>query len=413
MKQRGIHDVFHSSLLCIHSPNDDRRFPGRLECQLGISLDDETNEWAVDRIVSHYGRRTKALFEILWKSGDKSWMPYDQAKKLQALPEYLEAAGVADIKELSYGAGKPPAGAQELLVGSMMDYFWAYKAGEPLQEFLTTSPLLPHSDAMGNKNKNGKGKAASTPAPIYAPTAAEAPDDMVAEFAAFNKKHSALQRVNKSALLVLRPAADEEVMHSATLRMYAEYSVALHTQEGIPARAPFGYVDFAIYMNVHDSGGYGWMYVGEDGLVWEDHWIPADPKAFLVEDHQLYERALLPGQVAVSQLYFDTAERLRIEDAKRQLKWQMAREEKKNKAPGSSVDVRSEEALAFSAKKRKVHAEAAAAVKKQKLDDEAAEAAAEDASGSGSKNAEGVVEDEVPEGIPEGEEMEQDDLLPK
>lgn len=41
----------------------------------GISLDDETNEWAVDRIVNHYGRRSAALFEILWKSGDKSCEP--------------------------------------------------------------------------------------------------------------------------------------------------------------------------------------------------------------------------------------------------------------------------------------------------------------------------------------------------
>ncbi|KAJ7154439.1 hypothetical protein C8R43DRAFT_858440, partial [Mycena crocata] len=93
LKQRGVHDVFHASLLRIHVPNDDRRFPGRLECQLGISLDDETNEWAVEQIINHYGRRSKALFEILWKSGDRSWMPYDQAKKLQALEDYLEALG--------------------------------------------------------------------------------------------------------------------------------------------------------------------------------------------------------------------------------------------------------------------------------------------------------------------------------
>jgi len=28
LKQRGIHDVFHASLLQIHVPNDDRLFPG-------------------------------------------------------------------------------------------------------------------------------------------------------------------------------------------------------------------------------------------------------------------------------------------------------------------------------------------------------------------------------------------------
>jgi hypothetical protein len=55
MKQRGVHDVFHSSLLRVHIPNNDRRFPGRLECQLGVSLDDKTNKWAVEKIVNHHG----------------------------------------------------------------------------------------------------------------------------------------------------------------------------------------------------------------------------------------------------------------------------------------------------------------------------------------------------------------------
>ena len=35
LKQRGIHDVFHSSLLREHIPNDDRLFPGHLDTQLG------------------------------------------------------------------------------------------------------------------------------------------------------------------------------------------------------------------------------------------------------------------------------------------------------------------------------------------------------------------------------------------
>jgi len=34
LKQRGIHDVFHSSLLRIHVPNDDRLFPRRLDEQI-------------------------------------------------------------------------------------------------------------------------------------------------------------------------------------------------------------------------------------------------------------------------------------------------------------------------------------------------------------------------------------------
>jgi hypothetical protein len=34
LKQRGVHDVFHSSLLREHIPNDDRLFPGRMDNSL-------------------------------------------------------------------------------------------------------------------------------------------------------------------------------------------------------------------------------------------------------------------------------------------------------------------------------------------------------------------------------------------
>ena len=34
LRRRGIHDVFHSSLLQVHQPNDDHLFPGRLDSQV-------------------------------------------------------------------------------------------------------------------------------------------------------------------------------------------------------------------------------------------------------------------------------------------------------------------------------------------------------------------------------------------
>lgn len=65
MIQRGIHDVFHASLLRIHVPNDDRLFPGRLESQLGIDPDTRTeSEWAVDKILGHTGTCTAATFQV-------------------------------------------------------------------------------------------------------------------------------------------------------------------------------------------------------------------------------------------------------------------------------------------------------------------------------------------------------------
>ena len=50
LKRRGIHDVFHASLLHEHVPNDDRLFPGRMDTQIGNTPDTE-GEWAVDRIL--------------------------------------------------------------------------------------------------------------------------------------------------------------------------------------------------------------------------------------------------------------------------------------------------------------------------------------------------------------------------
>ena len=47
LKCRGIHDVFHASLLREHVPNDDRLFPGQMDTQLGDTPNTE-GEWVVD-----------------------------------------------------------------------------------------------------------------------------------------------------------------------------------------------------------------------------------------------------------------------------------------------------------------------------------------------------------------------------
>ena len=94
LKRRGVHDVFHSSLLRIHIPNDDRLFPGRMDTQItGETATD--NEWAVDCIKNHSGTKTDAIFEVHWKSGDITWLPYYQITHLQALTDYLDLIGVS------------------------------------------------------------------------------------------------------------------------------------------------------------------------------------------------------------------------------------------------------------------------------------------------------------------------------
>jgi len=116
LKQRGVHNVFHASLLRIHVPNDDRLFPGRLFTQLNPRSETES-EWAVDRILSHSGSRRDAVFEVQWKAGDVTWLPYSQIEHLNALKEYIDLQGADDVDLLPIGKGKPPHQDPQVFLG--------------------------------------------------------------------------------------------------------------------------------------------------------------------------------------------------------------------------------------------------------------------------------------------------------
>ena len=108
LKQRGIHPVFYASLLRIHEPNDDRLFPGRLDSQITDLGDQEGHEWAVDKILSHKGSKENSVFEMKWKSGDVTWVPYGTIAHLDAMKSYFEAQGVERVSDLKEETGVPP-----------------------------------------------------------------------------------------------------------------------------------------------------------------------------------------------------------------------------------------------------------------------------------------------------------------
>jgi len=118
LKARGLHNVFHSSLLRIHVPNDDRRFPGRSDDQLSQD-ETHTGEWAVERIISHVDSGTNSTFEIQWASGDVTWLPYDQISDLPALNTYLDLLGFDDISNLPKGNGEPPKNDPQAYLGTV------------------------------------------------------------------------------------------------------------------------------------------------------------------------------------------------------------------------------------------------------------------------------------------------------
>ena len=98
LKKRGIHPAFHASLLRVHVPNDDRRFPGRQLPQIiGLGKVEELN---VKNISDHHGKGADALFEVLYTNGDSVWLLYLEVKQLEALSQYLEAQGAPTVNDL-------------------------------------------------------------------------------------------------------------------------------------------------------------------------------------------------------------------------------------------------------------------------------------------------------------------------
>lgn len=148
LKQRGINNAFHASLLRIHLPNDDRLFPGRMDEQVGIGEGTE-GEWAIDTILSHRGVRELANFEIKWKSGDISWLPYRDIEDLEPLKAYFDTIGIESIADLPIGGGDPPTEETQLLVGSIfllepsLSVTASFKSGRNFTVAFSSSFVLP------------------------------------------------------------------------------------------------------------------------------------------------------------------------------------------------------------------------------------------------------------------------------
>ncbi|KAJ7038649.1 hypothetical protein C8F04DRAFT_1255935 [Mycena alexandri] len=285
-------------------------------------------------------------------------MPYTQAKHLQAMTEYLEAVGAPDIKDLPYGSGRPSKGSEELLVGSMMDYFWAFKGGEPIDEFSppASTPVIP-SMAPIDSTTIFSAKTVFPPLP-----------ERLLEI---NKIHSGLQRIARLLFLFTIPGLGSELMSAYTVRLFADYNVALITGDDIPDRQPAYYANFAQMMNAHDQSGLGWAYMDEDTntLVWDNKFTPATPAALGVLEHEMLgERYLPDDHVAVTRSYFENAERRRFLEEQRELKYYKQRIAKRTQEDAGSSTITAE-TLEKLDRKRKMFLEAAEAIKKQRLEE--------------------------------------------
>jgi hypothetical protein len=113
-----VHDVFYSSLLRIHLPNNDRLFSGRKDSQLGHGPEVE-EEWVIDEILSHHGAKGDTLFEIKWKAGDITWLPIHEILYLQVLKNYLDVHGVDKINQLPFKKGNPLVSDPQISLSSI------------------------------------------------------------------------------------------------------------------------------------------------------------------------------------------------------------------------------------------------------------------------------------------------------
>ncbi|KAF8836651.1 hypothetical protein BDN67DRAFT_910750, partial [Paxillus ammoniavirescens] len=82
---QGFHSAFHASLLCIHKLNDKNRFPGHQLPQ--VSDLGKLEEYL------HHRKGVNPMFEVMYDTGDRVWLPYYEISKLEALGQYLEAQG--------------------------------------------------------------------------------------------------------------------------------------------------------------------------------------------------------------------------------------------------------------------------------------------------------------------------------
>ena len=82
-------------------------------------FEDQEREWAVEKITSHKGNRSNAVFEVKWKAGDTTWLPYDRVDHLSALQDYFDVLGIEDVSELTEGNGAPPMDNPQVFLGGM------------------------------------------------------------------------------------------------------------------------------------------------------------------------------------------------------------------------------------------------------------------------------------------------------
>jgi RNase H-like domain found in reverse transcriptase/Reverse transcriptase (RNA-dependent DNA polymerase)/Integrase zinc binding domain/Retroviral aspartyl protease/Zinc knuckle len=291
LKRRGVHDVFHSSLLRIHLPNDDRLFPGRMDTQLtSVEGDDE---WAVDKLLSHHGSGTDATFEVLWKSGDVTWLPYYQITHLQALTDYMELLGVKKIARLPKGIGRPPQDDPQVFVG----YIDTSTPPLTVSSFFSSFFSLLHSTSLALKASLHS--FASHILPCLRPSFISATIDLEFDFtmpSIQSVNHPLFSRISPTHYLIKNSNGYLSVtLHVGQVADYFNFEERLRIQKDLSnfQSMPLGYLEFADLWNSGVSSNdirrlSTYSYVeGSDGPVYDLSSTPLLVGEFFITPEQV------------------------------------------------------------------------------------------------------------------------------
>ena len=242
--------------------NDDRLFPGRMDTQI-IGDDGRDSEWAVDRIKSHSGSKTDAVFEIIWKSGDITWMPYYQITHLQALTDYLDLLGVSRISKLPPGPGQPPSDDPQVFSGSM-------DLEPSTAPFLFCTPIPDPSFLFKRLSQSATSLFQALSSRPFTSTTVDLEFSIVMP-ALRGVKHPILHRLSATHYTLREPQDSlSRTIHVGQIADYLKFDEQLRAQEGLDniQTMPLGYSSFSAlwndYASDNDSRRLSGVYVPED-----------------------------------------------------------------------------------------------------------------------------------------------------
>jgi hypothetical protein len=94
LEAKWIKSMFHASLVRLHIPNDNERFPHRDVLKHYDFGQEAKEEWYVDEMLAHHWNGSALEFQVRWSLGNTTWKPLASCKQLEALDAYLELRGV-------------------------------------------------------------------------------------------------------------------------------------------------------------------------------------------------------------------------------------------------------------------------------------------------------------------------------